>query len=91
MTQKHHQEKISGPIDVIEAAPLVKDCPRFKTTRIQSRKTQENQVQSQFSEVLFLRSVTYTIPTSNDEYFSFIENDASQSKRRRPLNRQNSS
>ena len=91
MTQKHHQEEISGPIDAIEAAPLAKDCPRPKRTRIQSRKAQENQVQSQFSKVLSLWPVTCTVPTSSDEYSSSIENDTSQSKRRRPLNRQNSS
>ena len=91
MTQKHHQEEISGSINVIEAAPLTKDCPRLKRTRIQNRKAQENQVQSQFFEVLSLRPVTCTIPTSSNEYFSSIGNDASQSKRRRPSNRQNSS
>ena len=91
MTQKHHQEEISGPIDAIEAAPLAKDCPRPKRARIQSRKAQENQAQSQFSEVLSLRPATRTVPTSSDEYSSSIGNDASQSKRRRPPNRQNSS
>ena len=46
MTQKHHQEEISGPIDAIEAAPLVKDYPRPKRARIQNQKTQENQAQN---------------------------------------------
>ena len=65
MTQKHHQEEISGANDTIEAAPLVKDCPRLKRARIQSRKAQENQVQSQLFEVLSLRLTTSTVPTSN--------------------------
>ena len=91
MTQKHHQEEISGPNDTIEAAPLAKDCPRLKRTRIQSRKAQENQVQSQSFEVLSLQSITYTIPTLSNEYFLFIRDNVSQSKRQRSLLRQNSS
>ena len=77
MTQKHHQEKISGSNDIIKVVSLVKDCFRFKRTRIQNRKAQENQVQSQSFKVLFLRSVTYTVSTSNDEYFSSVKNDVS--------------
>ena len=95
MTQKHHQEEISGPIDAIEAAPLVKDCPRPKRTRIQSRKVQENQTQSQLSEVLSFRPTTPAVPTPSElvssEYSQSTRNDVSQSKRRRPPNRQNSS
>ena len=93
MTQKHHQEEISGANDTIEAVPLAKDCPRPKRTRIQNRKTQENQVQSQLFGVLSLRSITSTVPTSNEqksipnEYSSSIKNDIFQSKRRRLLNR----
>ena len=68
-----------------------------KRTRIQSRKAQENQVQSQLFEVLFLWSITPTVSTSNEQkpvfnkYFLSIKNDTSQLKRRRSLNRQNSS
>ena len=97
MTQKHHQEKISGANDTIEAAPLAKDCPRPKRTRIQNRKAQENQVQSQLFGVLSLRSITPTVPTLNkqksvlNEYSSSIKNDTPQLKRQRLLNRQNSS
>ena len=90
MTQKHHQEEISGPINTIEAAPLVKDCPRLKRTRTQNRKTRENQMQSQLSQVLSLRPIPLTIPTSseqklvpNQEYSSYTGNDVSQPKQRR--------
>ena len=97
MTQKHHQEEISGPNDSIEAAPLAKKCPRPKRTRIQSRKAQENQAQSQPFEVLSLRPAPRTVPTSSEqkpvpnESSSSVGNDASQLKRQRPPNRQNSS
>ena len=95
MTQKHHQEEISGPIDAIEAAPLAKDCPRPKRARIQSRKVQENQAQSQLSEVLSFRPATPAVPTPSElvssKYLQSTGNDASQSKRRRLPNRQNSS
>ena len=91
MTQKHHQEEISGPNDTIEAAPLAKDCPRPKRTRIQSRKAQENQVQSQSFEILSLQPATHMIPILSNEYSSSIGNDASRSKRQRPPIRQNSS
>ena len=98
MTQKHHQEEISGPIDAIEAAPLAKDCPQPKRTRIQSQKARENQTQSQLSQVLSLRPIPPTVPTSNEQklvpnqkYFSSTENDVSQSKQRRRLLYQNSS
>ena len=97
MTQKHHQEEISGPIDAIEAAPLAKDCPRPKRARIQSRKAQENQAQNQLSEVLSFRSATPAVPTPtpseqvSSEYLQSTGNDVSQPKRRRPLIRQNSS
>ena len=91
MTQKHHQEEISGPNDTIEAAPLAKDCPRPKRARIQSRKAQENQAQSQPFEVLSQRPVTCMVPISSDEYSSSIGNDVSRSKRQRPPIRQNSS
>ena len=91
MTQKHHQEEISGPIDAIEAAPLAKDCPRPKRTRIQSRKVQENQAQSQLSEVLSFRPVTPAVPTPNElvssKYLQSTENDVSQLKRQRSPNR----
>ena len=83
MTQKHHQEEISGPNDTIEAAPLAKDCPRPKRARIQSRKAQENQVQSQSFKVLSQRPVTYMVPISSDKYSSSIGNDVSRSKRQR--------
>jgi hypothetical protein len=43
MTQKHHQEEISGPLDTIEAAQLVEDLPKPKRARIQSQKARENQ------------------------------------------------
>ena len=81
MTQKHHQEEILGVNDTIEAVPLTKDCPRLKRTRIQNRKAQENQVQSQLFGVLSLRPITPTIPTSSEQkpvsnkYSSSIEND----------------
>ncbi|ERF72396.1 hypothetical protein EPUS_07558 [Endocarpon pusillum Z07020] len=94
MTQKHHQEEISGPIDAIEAAPLAKDCPRPKRARIQSRKARENQTQSQLSQVLSLRPITSTSeqkPISNREDSSSAGNNASQSKQRHQLLRQNSS
>ena len=63
MTQKHHQEKISGPIDTIKAVSLVKDCPRPKRIRIQSRKTQENQVQNQLFKALSFRPINPAVPT----------------------------
>ena len=95
MPQKHHQEEISGPFDTIEAAPLAKDCPRPKRARIQSRKAQENQEQSQLSQVLSLRPATPTVPTLNEqkpnEHSVSVGNNASQSKQRRQLLRQNSS
>ena len=91
MIQKHHQEEISESINVIETVSLTKNYSRLKRTRIQNRKTQENQVQSQLFKVLFLRSTTRTVSTLNDEYSSSIGNDTSQSKRRRSPNRQNSS
>ncbi len=67
MTQKHHQEEISGPIDAIEAAPLIKDCSRPKRARIQSQKAQKNQAQSQLFEVLSFRSA---VPTSSQKPIS---------------------
>ena len=97
MTQKHHQEEISGANDTVEAVPLAKDCPRPKRARIQSRKAQENQVQSQLFGVLSLRPITSTVPTSSEqkpipnEYSSSIGNDTPPSKHRRSPNRQNSS
>ena len=95
MTQKHHQEEISGPIDTIEAAPLAKDCPRPKRTRIQNRKTQENQIQNQLFKVLFFRPASPAVPTSSEQKPEkrslSIRNNASQSKQRRPSIRQNSS
>ena len=51
MTQKHHQEEISGPVDTIEAAPLAKDLPQPKRARIQSFKVRENRAQSEISQV----------------------------------------
>ncbi len=92
MVQKRHQEEISGPTDTIEAAPLTKDCPRLKRARIQSRKAQENQAQSQPVEVLFLRS-TRTTPSEQlrSEHSPSTGNNLSQSKRRQSPNRQNSS
>jgi hypothetical protein len=56
MTQKHHQEEISGPLDTIEAAQLLKDLPRPKRARIQSQKALENQAQNNQFEVLSLRA-----------------------------------
>jgi Transposase IS4 len=55
MTQKHHQEEISGPLDSIEAAQLFEDLPKPKRARIQSRKARENRAQTQQFEVLSLR------------------------------------
>ena len=95
MTQKHHQEKISGPIDTIEPAPLAKDCPRPKRARIQSRKAQENQAQNQLFEVLSFRPASPAVPTPSEqkpeERSLSIGNNVSQSKQRRPPIRQNSS
>jgi len=55
MTQKHHQEEISGPLDTTEAASLASDLPRPKRARIRSRKVLENRAQSQQFEILPLR------------------------------------
>ena len=78
MTQKHHQEEISGPLDTIEAAPLASDLPRPKRARIQSKKALENRAQNQLFEVLPLRSPNPSPSTST-------------SKLRQPSNSQNSS
>ena len=97
MTQKHHQEKISGPLDLIEAAPLANECPRPKRARIQSRKARENRTQSEVSEVLSFRPVITSLnvpkPASLEHLDSFSSTDThlSISKRQRPLNSQTSS
>ena len=94
MTQKHHQEEISGPLDTIEAAPLAKDLPRPKRARIQSRKAQENQAQSSLFEVLSFRPATPSVsvpkPTLLDSS-SPSERRVSISKLQRLSNSQNSS
>jgi hypothetical protein len=41
MTQKHHQEEISGPLDSIEAAKLFEDLPKPKRARIQTEKLEK--------------------------------------------------
>jgi Transposase IS4 len=76
MTQKRHQEEISGPLDSVEAAPLARDLSPPKRARIQSRKVRENQAQSQPFEVPSLR------PASSG-------NTLSTRKRRQPSNSQN--
>jgi Mg/Co/Ni transporter MgtE len=58
MTQKHHQEEISGPLDTIEAAQLVEDLPKPKRARILDQKARENQAQSQQFKVLSPRPAT---------------------------------
>lgn len=80
MTQKHHQEEISGPLDTIEAAVSAIDLPRPKRARIQSRKVRENSCQSEISEVPALRR-SYPPPSPSP----------SLSSRPRPTNSQNSS
>jgi hypothetical protein len=61
MTQKHHQEEISGPLDTIEAAKSIVDLSKPKRARIQSRKARENRAQSQQFKVLSLRPTV--VPT----------------------------
>jgi hypothetical protein len=58
MVQKRHQEEISGPLDLIESAPLAKDLPRPKRIRLLSRKAQENSAQNEPSEVSSSRAAT---------------------------------
>jgi Transposase IS4 len=98
MTQKHHQEEISGPLDTIEAAQLVKDLPKPKRARIQSRKARENQAQSRPFEVLSLRPAT--VPTvqsisvpkpATSDLSSTKGNFDSTSKQQQCSNSQNSS
>ena len=91
MTQKHHQEEISGSLDSIEAAPLTKDLPKPKRTRIQNRKTQENQAQNSLFEVLSFRPVTSSVSLSKPASSSPNERRVSISKLRRSSNSQNSS
>ena len=91
MTQKHHQEEISGPLDSIEAAPLAKDLPRPKRARIQSRKAQENQAQNSLFKVLSFRPVTPSVSLPKPTSSSPNERRVSISKLRRFSNSQNSS
>ena len=53
MVQKHHQEEISGPSDLIEEAPYASELPRPKRTCILSRKARENRDQSLTFKVPF--------------------------------------
>jgi hypothetical protein len=63
MVQKRHQEEISGPLDLIESAPLAKDLPRPKRIRVLSRKAQENGAQTEPSKVPSSQAATRaTVP-----------------------------
>jgi Transposase IS4 len=95
MTQKHHQEEISGPLDTIEAAQLVEDLPKPKRARIQSQKARENQAQSQQFEVLSLRPATVQStsvpkPAPSDLSSTGRYSDPT-TKQQQPLSSQNSS
>ena len=90
MTQKHHQEEISGPLDTIEAAPLAKDLPRPKRTRIQSWKARENQAQNPPFEVLSLESPTAAAQSTHDNS-SILSFSYSNEKPRQLPSSQNSS
>ena len=94
MTQKHHQEEISGPLDTIEAVPLAKDLPRSRRARIQSRKVRENQAQNQLFKVLFLESsttVTTSIHVQNSSILDSLQSSETYEKQWQLLNSQNSS
>ena len=88
MTQKHHQEEISGPSDTIEAAPLAKDLSRPKRARIQSRKALENQVHSQSERTTV---ATQPINVQNSPVLDSLQSSETYEKQRQLPNSQNSS
>ena len=53
MVQKHHQEEISGPSDLVEEALYASELLRPKRARIISRKARENRDRSLTFEVSF--------------------------------------
>jgi hypothetical protein len=85
MTQKHHQEEISGPVDLTEAAELAKDLPRPKRARILSRKARENQAKISTFEV----HSDHTAPVPADSS-SAVGINASTDKRTQRQQRQTS-
>ena len=91
MTQKHHQEEISGPLDTIEAAPLAKDLPRPKRARIQSRKARENQAQNQPFEVLSSESTAAAAQSTHVQNSPILSSSHSNEKLRQLSSSQNSS
>ena len=97
MTQKHHQEEISGPLDLTEAAPLASECPRPKRARIHSPKAHKNWTQSEALEVLSFRptitslNVPKPTPLEHLDSSSLTDIHPSISERQRPSNSQNSS
>ena len=51
MARKQHDEEMSGPVDLTQAATLAKDLLRPKRARILGRKALENRVQNQSTQV----------------------------------------
>ena len=83
MTQKHHQEEISGPLDTVKAASLAENLPRPKRARIQSRKVLKNQEQK-FSPKVQPKPTPSQSSTAD-------RNRTFKSKRQQPSTSQNSS
>jgi hypothetical protein len=97
MARKQHQEEISGPVDLTQAAPLAKDLARPKRARILSRKALENRVQNQSTQVSSSAPAVPTVPIPTTAKSAPVDDsspagiDTSTSKQRPPPKAQNSS